>query len=98
MTQEYSNLDKAARAAEAYLVKRLEELQGIQSTLTEMLDQKEQERVQLQAEVEQLRAEVEQLQMEADNEEVSRLESEEPDRWIRFRRNFEKILLERQCN
>ena len=80
LTQEYSNLDKAARAAEAYLVRRFEELQGIQATLTEMLDQKEEERVQLQAEVDQLRAEVEQMQREADNDEVSRLESEEPDR------------------
>ena len=80
LTQEYSNLDKAARAAEAYLVRRLEELDGIQSTLGEMLSQKEQERVRLQAEVEQLQAEVEELQKDADNEEVSRLEAEEPDR------------------
>ena len=47
LTQEYSNLDKAARGAEAYLKKRLEELEGIKETFTEMLQDKERERIQL---------------------------------------------------
>lgn len=55
---------------------------GIQSTLKEMLDEKESERVRLQAEVEQLQAEVDQLQKDAENDEVSNLEAKEPDRWI----------------
>ena len=47
LTQEYSNLDKAARGAEAYLKKRLEELEGIKATFMEMLEDKERERIQL---------------------------------------------------
>ncbi len=52
----------------------------LQATLNEMLEQKEMERVQLQAEVEQLRAQVEQLNKEAENDEASKLEAEEPAR------------------
>jgi hypothetical protein len=50
----------------------------IRKTFTEMLEDKERERVELQAELEQLQAEVEQLKLEAENEEVNRLQAQEP--------------------
>ena len=57
-------------------------LQGeIRNTFTEMLEDKEREQVQLQAELEQLQAEVEQLKVEAENEEVNKLQAQEPVRW-----------------
>ena len=71
---------KAARAAEAYLKKRLDELTGIEETFSEMLKQKETERLELQDEVERLQDEVEMLRVEAENEEVEKLEAQEPER------------------
>ncbi len=46
-----------------------------------MLQQKETERRQLQDEVERLQDQVEMLRVEAENEEVEKLEAQEPDRW-----------------
>ncbi len=42
-----------------------------------MLEDKERERIELQAELEQLQAEVEQLKLEAENEEVNKLQDQE---------------------
>ena len=50
----------------------------IRKTFTEMLEDKEREQLRLQTELEQLQAEVEQLKLEAENEEVNRLQAQEP--------------------